>query len=53
MACIVIFCVTEEHTPVDELNVPPHDPLVIVKPLNVYPALVHFWACDGEPEGTV
>jgi len=48
-ACIVIACVTEEHTPVDVLNVPPHDPDVIVKPLNVYPVLVHVWAEEALP----
>ena len=49
LACIVIACVTEEHTPVDVLNVPPHDPLVIVNPLNVYPALVHVTAPEAVP----
>jgi len=42
----------EEHTPVDVLK-ELHDPDVIVNPLNIYPCLVHVWACDGEPEGTV
>jgi len=35
------LAITLEHTPVDELNVPPQDPDVIVKPLNVYPDLLH------------
>ena len=41
LACIVISRVTLEHTPVDEVNVPPQDPEVIVKLLSVYPVLVH------------
>jgi hypothetical protein len=48
LACIVIFCVTEGHTPVDVLK-ELHDPDVIEKPLNAYPALVHVWADDALP----
>ena len=41
LAPIAILPVTLLHTPVDEVNETPHDPLVIVKPLNVYPVLLH------------
>ena len=49
LALIAILPVTLEHTPVDEVNVPPHDPDVIVNPLNVYPALVHVTAPEAVP----
>jgi len=49
LALIAILPETLEHTPVDELNVPPHDPDVIVKLLNVYPVLVHVWAEEALP----
>ena len=49
LACIVISRVTSEHTPVDELNVPPQDPGVIVKPLNVYPDLLHVTGPEAAP----
>jgi len=52
LARIVIGSVTEVHTPVEGANAPLHDPLVIVKPLSVYPALLHVWASDDEPEVT-
>ena len=48
LACIVIGCVTEEHTPVDESK-ELHDPDVIVKPLNVYPDLLHVTASEAVP----
>ena len=41
LALIAILLVTLEHTPVDEVNVPPHVPEVIVNPLKVYPVLLH------------
>ena len=41
LALIAILPVTLEHTPVEELNVPPHDPEVIVNPLKLYPVLLH------------
>jgi len=49
LALISILPVTLLHTPVDELNEPPHDPLIIEKPLNVYPALVHVTASEAAP----
>jgi len=49
LALISILPVTLLHTPVDELNEPPHDPLIIEKPLNVYPALVHVTASEAVP----
>ena len=41
LALIAILPVTLLHTPVEEVNEPSHVPLVIVKPLNEYPVLLH------------
>jgi hypothetical protein len=48
LAFIVIFCVTEEHTPVDVLK-ELHDPDVIVKPLKLYPILLHVTISEAVP----
>jgi len=52
LARIFISSVTLEHTPVEAVNVPPHDPDVIVKPLSEYPLLEQLGAVDAvSPQG--